>query len=406
MDPKVTRQKGPLIQWCGWSGWAFAGLEEKFSGPNYTYAFLRPVNDQAADGLKRMAATYKAQGRELLAYTDMMVRALVGEMEKAFVWEWNPHETDQRKSDVVNAPQSGGAAISSTQSRIDYDVWCLNHAMDLGIKYWYFDEISTEGQINPVTGLGYQDQEGKWMPTTRLFGYRQLWKRLYTLMQERGQREPLIVIHNTSTTYAGPMAFCTATFDFEQANSDPNARQLTMFGIDYLQTESMGHQYGFVGTTLGPMRNFESWVKTDQEMAEASRHWAGVHMVLDMTPYLHVPVQVVDALKMLGEFGWNQPDCRWLPFWEAREKKLYTVNSGRVYVSSYKRGTKSLLILLNDTNEAITLNWTPSKKFGAIGPLTDAEKAGITINAENGTYNVPVPRYDYRAMLVETTGDY
>jgi hypothetical protein len=404
-NPAVTRQRGPRLAWFGSCAWALSGTD-KYQGNPYTFAHLRPVNAACEAWLKKRMDQAHAQGQFGLAYTDMRSRSLIGEPEKAFVWEWAPSRTDLRKTTVEKAPFHAGYGVSSTQSRIDYDLWCLNRNMDLGMDFWYFDEIQNEGQVNPATGLGYRDEDGRWMPTMRMFQYRQLWKRLYTLMHERGQEEPVIVMHNTSTTYAGPMAFCTTTWDFEEGNNDPTARQLTKFGMDYLITEAMGHQYGFAASTLGPGGKFEGWLERHpEEKVSADRHWVGVHMLLDMNPYLTSAKAVEAGLKTLGEFGWNERDCRWIPFWEAAKQGLFTTSPAeRVYASMYKRGAKTLLIILNDTNQDVTINWQPAAKLGVRGPLVDAEAPGTTIAPTGTAYPIPLSHFNYRAFLLETGG--
>jgi hypothetical protein len=333
----------------------------------------------------------------------MRARSLVGDVEKAHAWEWAPSREVRRKDVIAGAPQHVALGVAAVPSRVDYDLWCFKRGMDWGIDYWYFDELQNEGQINPVTELGYRDEDGRWLPTGRLFTYRELWKRLYTMMQlDHGQKEPIIVMHNTSTTYAGPMAFCTTTWDFEEANADPAQRQLTKFGLDYLITESMGHQYGFVGSTLGPALKFEPWLAEHPEEKEsAERHWMGVHMILDMNPYLTRAKAVCDGLAMLGDFGWNQPDCRWIPYWEAEAKKLYGVTPGEnVYVSAYQRPGRMLLILLNDTNSETAVTWRPSGNL-KVQRVRDAEAPEEEVPARDGAYTVKIPHFDYRALVAE-----
>lgn len=404
-DPKVTSQKGPHLSWMGSAHWAILGQKEANKPENYTFAYLRPINADAAERLAKVTDDAESAGKKVLIYTDMRARALVGEIEKRFAWEWNPSLSEASKPFIEGASYNSAIPINSTQSRIDYDLWCFKGLMDLGVSYFYFDEIQNEGQHNPLSGLGYEDDAGRQMPTMRLFQYRQLWKRLYTMMQERGQKEPVIVAHNTSTTYAGPMAFCTTTWDFEEANSDPAARQLTKFGIDYLNTEAMGHQYGFVASTLGPSPTFERWIQAGQkkEESEAGRHWMGVHMILDMNPYLTLHASVLQGLKILGDFGWNEPDCKWIPYWKAFGEGSFSYKptpEDRVYVSAYQRGSKALLIFLNDTNKEVSVEWSPSS-ISVKGSLTDAEDPNRKIAPSQGAYIIPVPRYNYRALLSE-----
>lgn len=404
-NPNATKQKGPWLDWRGSAHWAILGDEEGNKPGRYTYAYLRPVSEDAAGELKKSIGTAKTKGQTTLVYTDMRSRALVGDLEKQFAWEWSPSLDEPRRAFIDSAPYYRGIQINAVPSRVDYDLWCFNNLMDLGVGAFYFDEIQVEGQINPDASLGFRDETGRLLPTMRLFAYRDLWKRLYTLMQERGIAEPLIVAHNTSTTYAGPMAFITATWDIEEANFNPEERQLTRYGMDYLQTEVMGHQYGFVASTLGPSPGFERWLKhgDKEEDMRAARHWMGVHMLLEMNPYLTNHPAVVHGLKLLGDFGWNEPDSQWIPYWKALDEKLYTWTPApeqRVYVAAYRRGAKALLIFLNDTNEDVTVNWKPAA-FAPAGALTDAEDANVKIAPENGIFPVPVPRHNYRVFLVE-----
>ncbi len=412
VSASLTKQNFPRFYWVGNTYWTFFGQEkenEPASG-RYTFAHLRPLNQQAAEELKKRTSAQKAHGCNTLVYTDMRSRSLSHEEPGYYAWEWSPTTDDVRKREITGAPYYASRRISATRSRIDYDLWCFNLGMELGIDYWYFDEIQNEGQINPVTDCGYQDETGRWLPTGRLFAYRELWKRLYTLMQEKGQKEPVIVIHNTSTTYAGPMAFTTATWDFEEANTDPASRHLTMFGIGYLIAETMGHQYGFVGSTLGPLGpapgyNFEPWLKNcPEEVESAARHWLGVHLILDMNPYLSSHKIVAQGLKMLGEFGWNQPDCQWVPFWKAEKEKFYKIKPDsreKIYCSLYQRPGKTLVIILNDTGKDVVVDWSGLRKL-KVKKVVDAEAPDRKILPAGGTYRIPVSHFNYRALLVET----
>jgi hypothetical protein len=421
-DRSITRQKFPRFGWIGYgqpgAWWTHVGRQTE-DYPS-TFGFLRPLDAEAEENLRQLTAKARNEGRKMLVYTDFCARALSHDECRHYAAEWSPNTGDVLSSEIAAAPVRWLVPISSTQSRMDHDLWCLNLAMDLGIECWYFDEIQAMGQINPITGLGFRDEDGRWLPTMRLFQYRQFWKRLYTLMQERGEAEPVIVIHNTSTTYAGPMAFCTATWDLEEANPDFEARHLTKYGMDYLVTEVMGHQYGFAASTLGPGLLFEPWLKEHpEELASVERHWMGVHMLLDMVPYLTAEgytdrklaatattddpfltssKYVEDGLRVLGEFGWNEPDCHWMPFWKADEDGLFTGTPAEgVYSAAYVRDDRALVVLLNDTNEDKTVVWRFSDQF-QVESAADAED-GAVVEIKDGI-SITISHYDYRLLIV------
>ena len=426
-DAEITKQKFPRFAWLGYGTpgvwWTHVGRQAEKT-PS-TFAYLRPFDAEAEEKLRELTAKARREGRTMLVYTDMLNRALADDESKYYAAEWSPDSSDILSETIAHAPRWTTIGVAATQSRMDYDLWCLNLDMDLGIECWYFDEIQTSGQINPLSGLGYQDEDGRWIPTMRLSQYRQYWKRLYTMMQERGHAEPVIIIHNTSTTYAGPMAFCAATWDLEEANPDHKARQLTKYGMDYLITEVMGHQYGFVASTLGPAPLFEPWLEDyPEERDSVERHWSGIHMLLDMTPYLTVenytdrkladsattdhpfltsPANVQYGLRLLGEFGWNEADCQWLPFWKADEEGLFSGTPvAGVYASAYLRGNRAFLIILNDTNEEQVVDWRYSKHF-TINTAVDAENGIPIALTGDGSVRITIPHYNYRALLLKSS---
>ncbi|HPP12679.1 MAG TPA: hypothetical protein PKW42_08105, partial [bacterium] len=154
----------------------------------------------------------------------------------------------------------------------------------------------------------------------------------------------------------------------------------------------------------GPGYNFEPWLKKHPEEVEgAARHWMGVHMVLDMNPYLSHHPAVVHGLKLLGEFGWNQADCQWLPFWKAEKEKIFSCQPGageRVYASAYRRPGKALVVILNDTPEDKTVAWFFSRKL-KVKKVVDAEAPEKEIRVAGKSCQVKVAHFNYRVLLAE-----
>ena len=101
-----------------------------------------------------------------------------------------------------------------TRSRIDYDLWCLKHDLAFGAEAYVMDETQCSGQLNPGADLGFKDEEGNWeAETSPSLPCAKYFKRVYTMPQEAGIREPVISAHSTSTMYAGPYAFQTRPTD-------------------------------------------------------------------------------------------------------------------------------------------------------------------------------------------------
>ena len=169
----------------------------------------------------------------------------------------------------------------------------------------------------------------------------------------------------------------------------------------------MGHQYGFAASTLGPGGKFEPWLtEHPEETLSVERHWMGVHMVLDMNPYLNSGKTIQQGLKILGDFGWNRKDCQWCGFWKAKADGLYEYTPAeRIYISMYRRGNQALLICLNDRPDEQEITWQPSAKLRAEGGLKDAE-TGETIAPVGNAWKFKLPHYNYRAFTVTVNGEF
>jgi hypothetical protein len=235
-----------------------------------------------------------------------------------------------------------------------------------------------------------------------LFALREFLKRLYTIMVERGQKEPLIVMHMTSTAYAGPLAFSTVTFDYEYGQTDPDRRVLLLLGLDGFRATAMGHPYGFVGTVINTERNsphirFGDW--------QPLRNWVGMQLLHDLN--LQVSPHIGGILK---EFGYYEDDCRFTGYWDAHGK-LYDVEPGHIRVSVFRRGNKAMLVFLNTANQDALALWRPKKETGMTSNLWDADPAfGTTFywtsHDERGFRKIFVPKYDYRLVLVNCSGNW
>jgi hypothetical protein len=399
---------GPYVTWFGSCCWALTGVD-RYKGWPYVFTHMRPVSEDAAAWLKDCMAKVHAGGRIGLAYTDIHARSTTAEA-KYYAWEWNPNRDDPSKAAMETAKPYDCIAINTAASRIDHDLWCIDESMKLGMDAWYFDEVQAEGQVNPAAGLGFLDDEGNWQAECRLFALRDFLKRLYVLMRQRGQKEPLIVIHNTSTTYAGPFAFATALFDMELCNTDPNKRHLTMCGLDYLMAQTMGHQHGLIATCLNG-RGFEQWITPERGLGDCrvGRHWVGTHWLMNMRPYLACDFDEAQADRIMAEFGYQDANaCRWVPFWRA-DGDLQAVSPSTCKVSLYRHGGSAMLVILNDGPKDAVVQWKPTAKFGFGATPQDPQRENESLwegqySKPDGTWMFFVPAFDYRFIKVNANG--
>ncbi|MBI2200312.1 MAG: hypothetical protein HYU43_00030 [Armatimonadetes bacterium] len=391
---------GPRFTWYGSTCWALSGTDRYRDIP-YTFTHLRPVDRECEVWLmKRMEQIHQGGGLGL-AYTDYRARNY-SEETKYYAWEWSKNGASLPKEQVAAARISDGLEVDSAASRLDYDLWCLNENMKLGMDAWYFDEIQCTADRNVAAGRGWLNEQGEVEGECTLFPMRSFLKRLYTLMVERGQSEPLIALHMTSTAFAGPFAFATTTFDYEYGQEDPNRRVLLLLGLDGFRATAMGHPYGLVGTVINTERNSPYLANGDWQPL---RNWVGMQLLHDLN--LQVNAHVGGILK---EFGYYEPDCRFIGYWEAHGK-LYDVEPENIKVSVFRRGRRALLVFLNTANQDTLALWRPKPETGMTSNLWDADPAfGYTFwwtwHDERGFRKVFVPRYDYRLVFVDCGGDW
>lgn len=400
LDYRNPHAPGPRATWFGSTCWALSGVD-RYKDLPYTFTHLRPVDRECEEWLKKRMEQIHKDGGIAVAYTDYRARNY-SEETKYYAWEWAKYGASHSKEQVAAARICDGLEVNSSQSRLDYDLWCLNENMKLGMDSWYFDEIQGTADRNTAAGRGWINEQGEVEGECTLFPMRDHLKRLYTLMVERGHAEPLIVMHMTSTAFAGPFAFATVTFDYEYGQEDPNRRVLLLLGLDGFRTTAMGHPYGLVGTVINTERNSPYITVGDWQPL---RNWVGMQLLHDLN--LQVNAHMGGILK---DFGYYEPDCKFVGYWEAHGK-LYDVEPDNIKVSVFRRGRRAMLVFLNTANKDTLALWRPKPETGMTSNLWDADPAfGYTFwwtwHDARGFRQIFLPKYDYRIVFVDCRDDW
>lgn len=400
--------KGPHTYVYGSCDWVSLG--KVLPDRPYTYSSLRPISEEADKWLQDYAATKHKEGRTLIPYTDIITRAVDrGDEVKYYASEWSRYNVPHTQEEAQGWPSNGGpGSVSMTQSRIDYDLWCMKHDAELGVDGFYFDEIQTVGQANPVAGLGFVDETGNVEPETSLFALRTYFKRLYTLLQEKGHQEPFIMPHSSSTMFAGPLAFATIPMDLEMSSPDPDPMRGQIFGIGepYAMTNVMAWQHGFAGSGMVCPYPGADFARGDYRLA---RTFVGTMLLFDCRAIFGIPQPVgYEFDRQLGLFGIDRPGVEYVPYWRAGD--LQTTGPERVHVSLFRNGNKAMLAMYNDSPKPVTALWKPTDKFGFKGAAVlldkmdpqDKSKGELPSTAEG--LQVELGAYDYRLVQVGTSG--
>lgn len=402
-------RKGPYIFQYGSASWVSTG-QDRLPDRGYAYGSLRPISDEAEKWLREYNTKKHAASQEMIVYTDILTRAVDrGEEVKNYAAEWDRYGMPHTQDETQGWKSDSSVVTNMAKSRMDYDLWCIQHGTDLGIDGWYFDEIQTVGQVNPAAGWGFKDEEGNWEAETSLFPMRNYLKRVYTLLQQAGHKEPFIMPHTSSTMYAGPLAFATIPMDLEMAAPDPIRGQIFSLGEGYAMCNVMGFNHGFAGSGMVCPYPYEYIVKNDYRIV---RTFLGSMLLFDCHPIHGIPSQGGEGYRMdysLGKFGYDDPGVEYVPYWRAAD--LQVVEPASLRVSLFRNGKKALLVMCNDSDKTVKARWKPTSKFKQTGAMTipdlvDFKETTLPapVREADGSWTLEIPPYDYRLVHTGTEG--
>lgn len=147
-------------------------------------------------------------------------------------------------SNFRTIPRGNGISeikIVPTTSYIDHALYWYGKSFDIaGNRGVYWDNWFFVGSYNPFAGA-YQRKDGQMIPTTGIWGLRELAKRTFQYMNERGML-PITMAHMTSTSILPMLSFATVQYDWEWKYSEGDVQ--TRFPRDYILLVSNGELAG------------------------------------------------------------------------------------------------------------------------------------------------------------------
>jgi len=285
----------------------------------------------------------------------------------------------------------------------DFFLQGMKHMID---KYHvdgvYLDStVVTFGCPNMNHGCGHKDKNGKIKDTFPIFAIRETMKRLYKLFYvDRGM---IVNAHNSMCTTAPCISFATSCWNGEEYNfgafaaSKKKSDFLKVLSLDTFRAVHMGKNWGIEHEFLVSPEKI--WT-IDNGLAIALIHDVTVRPCgyLDKIKYLQ---RIWDVMN---DFGVDEKDCRWFPYW--KNKEYIQISAKNVPASIHSRGTKgSLLIISNLTDykkkivakldlEALGLK---GKKIKAIDAIT-----GKNIKLSNiGAINLQIDDFNWKMVLIK-----
>jgi len=139
--------------------------------------------------------------------------------------------------------------IVPTESYIDHALWWYGKSFDIGGNQGvYWDNYFFVGSYNTAMTDAYKREDGSVMPSNGLWGLRELVKRTFVYMNERGMR-PITMPHMTSTNILPLYSFATVQYDWEWKYSEGDVQY--RFPREYILLVSTGELAGVWPVLLG-----------------------------------------------------------------------------------------------------------------------------------------------------------
>ena len=241
----------------------------------------------------------------------------------------------------------------------DYLVWCVDQWGErLGtIDGVYMDEMLLDPNINPISGGGYRDFDGKRRPTYSLLGERELYKRIHYVVAKRNPKAyPWSIAHNSSTnmmTFMSPFTICltgehlySGYFTKMPERLPPKEDRLYYYSyslpMEMVKYEFYNRQWGTVFAWLPCLKN----QKDIMTRPETTRDMLSkvLHADTLFWPLFCNKEEIFKVDDFRNDFGIGDAEVVFTPYWE--NKKIIAPKEN-VIISYYKNKGKYLVIVSN-----------------------------------------------------------
>jgi hypothetical protein len=143
----------------------------------------------------------------------------------------------------------GEIKIVPTDSYIDHALYWYGKSFDIGGNQGvYWDNYFFCASHNTAMTAAYRRPDGSWMPSTGIWGLRELARRTFVYMNECGVR-PITMVHMTSTGILPVYSFCTVQYDWEWKYSQGDFQY--RFPREYILLVTTGELAGAWPVLLG-----------------------------------------------------------------------------------------------------------------------------------------------------------
>lgn len=324
-------------------------------------------------------------------YSDPRLGYIMDDVTAYFMAEWwNP------------SPQNYFGALRTypVPSNMDYMMHGYYLELANGMHGVYLDDVFLMPEPNPVT-VGRIDTEGEPHSEIGILKLRELVKRISVVQHQLNRYPRILQVHMTNALLVPCFSLATSQLGFESNfGESPFPERYT---LDDIQATGLGTQIGAEAVALGGILRKttapKEWGKTNLLLSRSNLALTLLHGIKIQARVAPDDIDrriVFDTYQRMSDFGFWEKDSRFVPYWE--KNAALSVSEPGVYLSSYRRPGKTLVILSNLTRNAVTANMKIDYAGLALQP--DAP----VIDLENGTSlnpdTISLAGYDFKLLQI------
>jgi hypothetical protein len=286
-------------------------------------------------------------------------------------------------------------------SFIDFHLFWYARSFEVGGNQGvYWDNWFIAPSFNTGMTAAYQRADGGIMPAAGIWGHRELAKRTFVMMNERGML-PIVFPHMSSFSPLPMLSFGTVQYDWEWKYSEGDVQD--RFSREFLQLTSSGELAGVWPVPLHDHGALEAdpWTQ---------RTFSAVRIVHELDGHggwgaSWVPAQAANrkalAAPVLAML--EHPELEVYKYWEDRPQPVKAEHADVPAIVYSLRGKQALAGLASYSREDVTV--TVNVDVAALGLSATAKavdlESGQIYTLENGTFTLPIKKHDIRLLRFE-----
>ena len=283
----------------------------------------------------------------------------------------------------------GEIKIVPSESYIDHALYWYGKSFDVANnKGVYWDNLFFVADYNRTMTGAYMGADRAIMPSTGVWGLRELVKRTFQYMNERGMT-PITMPHMTSTGILPLLSFATVQYDWEWRYSQGDFQD--RFTRDYILLVTNGELAGTWPVLLGDHGKLatDPWTQ---------RTFAGVSLVHEL-----IGEGLPDVWRPLREpilELTRRPECKVARYWDDSPLPISTGDADLPAIVFWIPGQEAIVLVTSysGADQTVTAKVDAAALGFTGGYVVGDVETGETLPVQDGALRFPLKQHDVREL--------